>query len=148
MEPMESWNPAVASERSRRLKKTLILILAVTLALFALVIGLLAQGKPDVTGAWTGYAIVGDSRLDFQAVITKDGGDYAGRISFPSGIMPDLELRNIALKDNLFTFELDWSDGMSSEVIRIELTLEGDTLRGAWFNTTGESNLVELDRNK
>lgn len=129
------------------MKKILILLIVVTLALLVLIGGLLAQTKPDVTGTWVGYAIVGDGQpVDFQVQISKSGNAYTGKLSDMAGMIPETEMREIVLKDKLLTFEFDFSDGMNFVLIRIELTLDADTLKGRWFDPDGNSDIVDLAR--
>jgi hypothetical protein len=118
-------------------------------ALFALVSGAIAQKKPDVAGTWVGYAIVGDgSRVDFTVVIEKGEAGYTGKLSDTAGMIPESPLRNIVFKDKKLTFDFDFPQDMDSVLIRLELTMENETLKGAWFDPDGDSNIVELTLKK
>ena len=131
------------------MKKTLLIPVIVTLALLVLVGGGFAQKKPDVAGTWVGYAIVGDgSRVDFTVVVEKGAAGYTGKISDASGMVPETPLKNIVFKDQKLTLEFEMSEGMETRLIKIELTLENETLKGAWFDPEGNTDLIELTLKK
>jgi hypothetical protein len=128
-------------------KKTLLIVVIVTLALLVLAIGGFAQKKPDVAGTWAGYAIVGDgSRVDITVVVEKGAAGYTGKISDSTGMVPETPLKNIVFKDGKLTFEFDMVT--ESILIKIELTLENETLKGAWFDPDGNTDLIELTLKK
>ena len=131
------------------MKKILLIPVIVALTLLVLAGGGLAQKKPDVVGTWAGYAIVGDgSRVDITVVVEKGAAGYTGKISDATGAVPETPLKNIVFKDGKLTFEFDLSQGMDSMLIKIELTLENDTLKGAWFDPEGNTDLIELTLKK
>jgi hypothetical protein len=59
-------------------------------------------------------------------------------------MIPETALRQIVFKDGKLSFEFD----LAMEVIKIELTLENDVLTGAWFDSGGSSDVVELTLKK
>lgn len=131
--------------------KKILLVLAVTVVVLCLLVGgLLAQKKPGFLGAWTGYAIVGDgSRVDFNVSFDKGEAGYTGKLSDTSGMIPESPVKNIVFKDNKVTFEFDLVDGGGgSQLIKIELALDKETLKGHWFNAEGNSDIVELTLKK
>lgn len=131
------------------MKKILLILVVVTLTLLVLAVGGFAQKKPDVVGTWGGYAIVGDgSRVDITVVVEKGAAGYTGKISDATGMVPETPLKNIVFKDNKLTFEFDMAEGMDSQLIKIELTLENETLKGAWFDPDGNTDLIELTLKK
>ena len=131
------------------MKRTLSSLACVVLALAVLAGGALAQKKPDIVGTWLGYAITGDgSRLEFTVVFEKGEAGYAGKMTEPTGMIPETALRQIVFKDGKLTFEFDLVMGLESQVIKIELTLENDVLKGAWFDAGGSSDVVELTLKK
>ena len=131
------------------MKKTLLILVATALALLILGAGLFAQKKPDVIGTWIGYAVVGDgSRVDITLVIDKGEAGYTGKLSDTTGMVPELPLKEIVFKDGKLTFEIDMAQGMESQLIKIELTLENETLNGAWFDPEGNSDVIELTLKK
>jgi hypothetical protein len=132
------------------MKKSLIILPVTALALCVLAGGLLAQKKPGFLGAWTGYTIVGDgSRFDVNVSFDKDETGYTGKLSEVSGMIPESPLKNIVFKDGKLTFEFDlMDDGGGSQLIKIELTLDKETLKGYWFDAEGNSDIVELTLKK
>ena len=131
------------------MKKTLLILVATALALILLVGGVFAQKKPDVVGTWIGYAIVGDgSRVDITVVIDKGEAGYTGKISDATGMVPELPIKNIVFKDGKLGFEFDMAQGAEAMLIKIELTLDGETLKGAWLDPEGNSDLIELTLKK
>jgi len=131
------------------MKKTLLIPAVAMMALLVLSGGVFAQKKPDVIGTWVGYAIVGDgSRVDFTVVIEKGQAGFTGKLFDMTGMIPESPLKNIVFKDNKLTFEFDMAEGMESSLIKIDLTLENETLKGAWFDPDGNSNMIELTLKK
>lgn len=121
----------------------------VVMALAVLAGGAPAQKKPDIVGTWVGYAITGDgSRVEITAVFDKGEAGYAGKMTEATGMLPEMTFRQIVFKDGKLSFEFDLSMGVESQVIKIELTLENDVLKGAWFDAEGNSDVVELTLKK
>lgn len=130
------------------MKRTLIACACVVVALAVLAGGAFAQKKPDVVGTWVGYALVDGERRDFTVVIDKGEAGYAGKMTEATGMIPETALRQIVFKDGKLSFEFDLAMGVESQVIKIELTLENDVLKGAWFDAEGSSDVVELTLKK
>jgi hypothetical protein len=132
------------------MKKILIILAVTVLALAVLAGGLLAQKKPGFLGAWTGYAIVGDgSRVDLNVSFDKAEAGYTGKLSEVSGMIPESPLKNIVFKDSKLTFEFDlMDDGGGSQLIKIELVLDQETLKGHWVDAEGNSDIIELTLKK
>ena len=131
------------------MRKIMLVLTVAALLVLVLAVGAFAQKKPDIAGTWTGFAIVGDgSRVDLTAVLEKGQAGYTGKISDATGMIPESPLKNIAFKDKKLTFELDLAQGTESQLIKIELTLEGETLKGTWLDSEGNSDIVELTLKK
>ena len=131
------------------MKKTLLILVATALALILLVGGVFAQKRPDVVGTWIGYALEGEgARVDVTVVIDKGEAGYTGKISDSTGMVPESPLKNIVFKDGNLAFEFDLAMGAESMLIKIELTLDSETLKGAWFDPEGNSDLIELTLKK
>ncbi len=131
------------------MKKTLLILAIVTLAVLMLVGAGFAQKKPTVLGTWVGFAIVGEgNRVDVTIVIEKGTAGYTGKISDSTGMVPETPLKSIVFKDNKLTFEFDMTEGAESMLIKIDLTLENETLKGAWFDPNGNTDIVELTLKK
>ena len=128
------------------MKKILIVLAVATMALCILAGGLLGQKKAGFLGAWTGYAIVGDgSRIDLNVSFDKGEDRYTGKLGEVTGMIPESPLKNIVFKDDKLTFEFDLMDGGGgSQLIKIELTLDQETLKGHWFDAEGNSDIIEL----
>jgi hypothetical protein len=143
------WTGFVHLERSPIMIKTLLILVATALALLILGGGLLAQRKPDIIGTWIGYAIVGDGgRVDITVVIDKGEAGYTGKLSDTTGMVPESPLKEIVFKDAKLTFEFDLNEGAGSRLIKIELNLENEALKGAWFDPDGNSDIIELTLKK
>jgi hypothetical protein len=131
------------------MKKTLLILAFAALALILLVGGVFAQKKPDVVGTWIGYALEGEgARVDVTVVIDKGEAGYTGKISDSTGMVPESPLKNIVFKDGNLAFEFDLAMGAESMLIKIELTLDSETLKGAWFDPEGNSGIIELTPKK
>lgn len=122
------------------------------MALVLLIGSALAQApkKPDVVGTWRGNAVIndGESQVEIIVVIGQTEAGYNGKLSDTSGMIPETELRQIAFKDNKLTFEFDLAQGGGTTLIKIELLLDKDTLKGLWSDPDGNSGAVELTLQK
>jgi hypothetical protein len=131
------------------MKRTLSSLACVALALAVLAGGVLAQKKPDIVGTWLGYALTGDgSRVELTVVFDKGEAGYTGKMTEATGMLPESPLRQIVFKDGKLAFEFDLVQGVESQLIKIEMTLENDVLKGAWFDAEGNSDVVELTLKK
>jgi hypothetical protein len=128
------------------MKKTLLIPAAAALAVLILVGGVFAQKKPEVIGTWIGFAVADGNRVDLTVVIDKGEAGYTGQISDATGMVPESPLKNIVFKDGRLAFEFDMAS--ESMLIKIELTLDGETLKGAWFDPEGNSDIIELTLKK
>lgn len=134
------------------MKRSLTLIV-VAVTLLALGAGpALAQApkKADVIGTWVGTAVVGDdgSQVEITVVIDKAETGYSGKLSDSTGMVPETALRQIVFKDNKLSFEFDLQQGAGATLIKIELLLDAETLKGVWTSDQGESGAVELTLKK
>jgi hypothetical protein len=57
-------------------------------------------------------------------------------------------MREIVFKDNKFTCLFDLAQGTETLLIKIELTLEAETLKGFWSDDEGSSGTIELKLKK
>jgi len=131
------------------MKRILASLACVALALALLAGGAIAQKKPDIVGTWVGYAITGDgSRVEVTVVFDKGESGYTGKMSEATGMIAESPLRQIVFKDGKLAFEFDLVMGVESQLIKIEMTLENDVLKGAWFDAEGSSDIVELTLKK
>jgi len=136
------------------MKRTPVLLAVAVMALAVLSVGAAGQKapeppkKPDIAGTWVGYAIAPGMRFELTAVFDKGAAGYMGKLSDGSGALAETPLREIVFKDGKLTFEFDLYMGVDPMLIKIELVLADDLLKGAWFNVEGSSDVVELARKK
>ena len=128
------------------MKKTLLIPAFAALALVLLVGGVFAQKKPEVIGTWIGFAVASGNQVDLTVVIDKGEAGYTGKISDATGMIPESPLKNIVFKDGKLAFEFDMAS--ESMLIKIEMTLENETLKGSWFDPDGNSDIIELTLKK
>ena len=104
-----------------------------------------APAKASVVGTWAGTAVVGGGeQIEIVVVLAKAEGGYSGKLSDTAGMVPESDLRQIALKDNKLSFEFDLDEGGGPTLIKIELVVDGETMKGAWFDPDGNSGAIEL----
>jgi hypothetical protein len=125
----------------------------IALAALAVLAGLAFSQSPkkaDIVGTWVGTAVVNEdgSQVDITVVIDEAAAGYTGKLSDTSGMVPETEMRAIAFKDNKLAFEFDLVQAMETVLIKIELTLENETLKGVWFDPNGGSGAIELTLKK
>jgi hypothetical protein len=134
------------------MKKSLLVPIVALAALSVLAGSVFAQvqKKPSVVGTWAGTALVnGDgTQIEITVVIDKTETGYSGKLSDTSGAVPETQLRQIVFKDNKLTFEFDLVQGAGSTLIKIELTLDNETLKGVWFDPDGNSGAIDLTLKK
>jgi len=133
------------------MKRPTILLCGAALLLLVAFASAQQPGKPkvDLSGTWAGYAITGDgNRAEFNLVLEKAGETYSGKITSETGQIPDMVIKNVAFKDPDLTFEIDLPNGPGTQLIKVELKREGDTLKGNWVDEEGSSDIVELARKK
>jgi hypothetical protein len=139
------------SERKDPMRRTNAILCGAALLLLAALAPAQQPGKPkvDLTGSWTGHTFIGDgSRAEFSLILAKAENAYAGKISDETGQMPEMQIKNVAFKDPDLTFEVDFPNGAETQLIKIQLKLEGDSLKGSWLDEEGNSNVIELARKK
>lgn len=130
-------------------KNNLTLILAVLVLAAALpVLGQKAE-KVNLAGTWTGYTILGDgNRADFNLILEKADETYTGKITDETGVIPEMTIKNVSFKNPTLSFEIEFPGGAEIQLIKIELKLEADTLKGSWVDPDDNSNVIELTRKK
>jgi hypothetical protein len=128
------------------MRKALLILAFVMIALLVAVGNVLAQEKAGVVGTWTGYAIVGDgSRLDLIFTVGKGEEGLTGKITDEAGML-EIAAKSIVFADGKLTFDIDFAQGMEIVPIKISLTLDGDSLKGFWTDPDGSSDVIELVR--
>jgi hypothetical protein len=126
--------------------KRALLVTLIVLAVLAGVAFAQTPKKPEIVGTWVGTAVVGNdgSEIELTVVIDKTDAGYAGKISDVTGMVPETPLKEIVFKDNKLAFELDLAQATGTTLIKIELLLEGETLKGAWSDPEGSSGAISL----
>lgn len=132
------------------MRKSLPVIALAALAVLAGVGFAQVQKTPDILGRWTGTAVVGDdgTQWEIAIVIGKTDAGYTAKISDTNGMVPETELRAVTFKENKFACEFDLDTGAGPTLIKIELTLENETLKGLWSEPEGGSGAIELTLQK
>jgi hypothetical protein len=131
------------------MKKAVLILVCVAIALLVAIGTVFAQAKAGIVGAWTGYAILGDgSRADFVLTVAKGDEGLTARLTEESGAIPEIVCRNVVFAENKLTFDIDFPDGMEVVLVKIALSLEGDSLKGIWTDQGGNSDIVEFARKK
>lgn len=104
-----------------------------------------AAKAPALAGTWNGSAVVGGGQqVEIIVVLVQAETGYTGKLSDATGMVPETELRQIVLKDNKLSFEFDLDEGGGPTLIKIELAVEGETMKGVWFDPDGNSGVIEL----
>jgi hypothetical protein len=130
-------------------KTSLILTLAVLVVAAAVPVLAQQAEKVNLAGTWTGYTILGDgNRADFNLILEKAGETYTGKINDEAGVIPEMTIKNVSFKNPTLSFEIELSEGAGTRLIKIELKLEADTLKGNWVDEDDNSNVIELARKK
>ena len=109
-----------------------------------------APRKADVVGTWAGTATVSEdgTGMEITLIVGKAESGYTGKLSDASGSIQEAEMRNVVFKDNKLTCAFDLPETMGGTSITIELTLEGEMLKGVWFDPEGNSGAIELSLKK
>jgi len=123
-------------------------------ALLLFVLGIGAAASPqkiDLSGTWVGFAERMGSQDPLTLVLEKKEGVYAGKITDEMGMFPGIEVKNLVLKVDVLTFDLDGgSPETGAFTIKVEMTLAGDTMKGTWkmAGVDQETGAMELSRQK
>ncbi|MGZ7065381.1 MAG: hypothetical protein ACXVI6_03400 [Candidatus Aminicenantales bacterium] len=133
----------------RKTNLTLILTLAVLVLAAAASAFAQKAEKVNLAGKWTGYTVLGDgNRADLNLILEKAGETYTGKVNDDVGMIPEMVLKNVSFKDPTLSFEIELPEANGSRLIKIELKLEGETLKGSWVDPDDNSNVIELTRKK
>ncbi len=134
------------------MKKSRLVPIIALAALFVLAGAAFPQApkNADIVGTWVGTAMGGDgvTPLEITVVIDKTAVGYSGKLGDTAGMVPESAMREIVFKDNKLTFDFDLAQGAQTLLIKIELTLEAETLKGVWSDPDGNSDTIELKLKK
>lgn len=107
-----------------------------------------AARTPDILGTWTGYALSPGMRFELTVVFAKTEAGYSGALSDADGMIAETPLRDIVFKDGRVTCAFDLDMGGDVMFIKLEMALEGEVLKGNWFDAEGNSDVIELTLKK
>ncbi|MDH4197141.1 MAG: hypothetical protein OEW05_07030 [Candidatus Aminicenantes bacterium] len=130
------------------MRKALVVVMGLVVAA---ILGVAQSVKPvDLSGTWTGFAVVPPGEKDEATlVLEKSGQTYAGRLNDVMGMLVNAEIRNFNQEGSHITFEFDVVSGSEVLAIKADLTLDGDVMKGTWIDLQdGESNVLELAKKK
>ena len=128
------------------MKKTAsVFILAVFLIAAA---GLMSGQSTDLSGTWVGETVIPDAidPDEITMVLTKENGEYSGKVSDSMGMFDDTECEDIKFVDNKLTFKIEANTGEGYMRIYVTLIVEGDTLSGNWEDEEGSTGKSTMRR--
>lgn len=119
---------------------SLILILTLWLTGFAVV-------PPDVVGTWLGKTEVPDQGLDELTLVIAKGEDgFSGTLVDTLGLIAkDTAVKDVKIENNDLTFHFPLVDGME---ISTKMTVDGNTMKGAWATPEGDMGALVFERKK
>jgi len=128
------------------MKKT-ISIFALTVFLIAAA-GLMSGQSTDLSGTWVGETVIPDAidPDEITMVLTKENGEYSGKVSDSMGMFDDTECEDIKFVDNKLTFNIEANTGEGYMRISVTLIVEGDTLSGMWEDEEGSTGKSTMRR--
>ena len=126
-------------------KTTSVFILAVFLIAAA---GLTFGQTIDLSGTWVGETVIPDAidPDEITMVLTKENGEYSGKVSDSMGMFDDTECEDIKFVDNKLTFNIEANTGEGYMRIYVTLIVEGDTLSGNWEDEEGSTGKSTMRR--
>ncbi len=126
-------------------KTTSVFILAVFLIAAA---GLMSGQSTDLSGTWVGETVIPDAidPDEITMVLTKENGEYSGKVSDSMGMFDDTECEDIKFVDNKLTFNIEANTGEGYMRIYVTLIVEGDTLSGNWEDEEGSTGKSTMRR--
>ncbi len=119
--------------------------------LLALSSGIFFCQQADLSGKWVGQTEVPNAAEadKLTLVLEKKEGGYKGKVSDSMGMLQDTELEDLEFKDNNLSCNFLVNTGQGFLKIKMTLTVEGNKMKGSWWDTEGESSgSVELEREK
>jgi len=103
--------------------------------------------KISPVGNWAGFAENQGEQDELTVTIEKKGETYTGKVKDVMGMFPDVDIKNLVLKDTKVTFEFPGSMNGMAFTIKTELTLTEKTMNGQWTMVEdGSTGGVELTR--
>jgi hypothetical protein len=107
-----------------------------------------AAPKPSAfQGIWTGIAVIegrGDDQVSLDLKVEK--GVCTGTISDAMALIAVPAILNVKIEKSQLTFDITIGGESGTSTVHIELTLDGESLAGRWWNDQGETGSVKLTR--
>jgi hypothetical protein len=127
-----------------------IISLAALLVFLLVSSGWILAHEVDITGTWVGETYVPDaSEPDkLTLVFAKKDGKWTGTFSDTMGYASEAECEEMKIEDHSLTFHFDISDGYEVQTIYVALTVEDDSMTGAWENEVGDGAEIKLEKKK
>jgi len=104
----------------------------------------------DITGTWVGETYTPDSPDPdkLTLVFAKKDDIWTGTFSDTMGYASEAACEEIKIDGHSLTFHFDISDGYDVQTIYVALTVEEDSMTGAWENEGGEGAEIKLEKKK
>jgi len=104
----------------------------------------------DITGTWVGETYTPDSPDPdkLTLVFAKIDDTWTGTFSDTMGYASEAKCDEIKIDGHSLTFHFDISDGYDVQTIYVALTVEEDSMTGAWENEGGEGAEIKLEKKK
>jgi hypothetical protein len=134
--------------RNRRMKRN-VTFAALLVFLLATSGWMLAQ-EVDITGTWVGETYVPDAPDPdkLTVIFAKKEGKWTGTFTDTMGFASDAPCEEIKLDGTSLTFHFEITDGYDVQTIYVALTVEGDSMTGAWENEGGEGAEIKMEKKK
>ena len=134
------------SDEGETMKRKSLLVMAIFLLMSSLVV--FAAVGLDISGTWVGSAEVPNAGEPdgITMVLEKKEGSYTGTISDSMGMVSDAELEELSFEDNVLSFNFSVDTGADFLKIEVSLTVDGDSMSGAWQGEDGSSGSIELKK--
>jgi hypothetical protein len=129
----------------KNFKQPSVILFILALSLFSLA----QTSKPNLSpvGSWDGFAENQGNQDQLTVTIEKKGEVYTGKVKDVMGMFPDVDIKNLVLKDDKVSFEFEGTMGGMAFAIKTDLTLTEKTMNGTWMMVEdGSSGALELTR--
>jgi hypothetical protein len=123
-----------------------------TAVLIVMALSLVSQAQTSKSnlspiGNWVGFAENQGNQDQLTVTIEKKDDVYTGKVKDSMGMFPDVDIKNLVLKDDKVSFEFEGTINGMAFSIKTELTLTEKTMNGTWtMAEDGSSGAVELTR--
>ncbi len=128
--------------------KKINMILMLTVLVLGTAAGLMFGQSVDLSGTWVGETEIPDEIEPdgMTLVITKEDGEYSGKMSDTMGMLDNTECEDIEFVEGKLTFNMEVNTGEEFLTVYITLTVEDDTMTGFWESDDGGTGSVEMTK--